>query len=1350
MKISALYVDDEPALLDLGKLFLERTGYFSVETSLSAHEGLKKLSAQAFDVIISDYEMPEMNGIEFLQQVRSQFGRKPFILFTDRGREEIVINALNNGVDFYLQKGGEPAAQYAELAHKVRLAFQRYTSENALRDSDRQLAGIVNHLPDPTFAIDNQGKVIVWNRAIEELTGVRAGEMVGKGDHEYSIPLFGRRTPMVVDLILNPSLDMSGNFKYIEKQDELIIAEREGSFADGRKVHLWIKASPLYDHEGVKKGAIQTIREITEQKRSEQALFESQEKFSHIFQASPAPIFLIHIDTSTYFDVNDRFCELFGYLKEEVTGRSTSEIHIWADPRDHKVFFEDIHKKRIIRNLDARMRDRNGIIHDGLISADLIEIAGSRYVLILMVDISDQKRVEEELTRSEIKYQSIFESTNVGIFQTTPQGTYVTINPTFARMYGFDTPQQMKEEVQNIGATLYTNPHDREEFKHLLHEEGQIRGREFQFKKRDDTTFWGSVNAIAIRDNDDLISTYYGTVIDTTELREAREDLRESNEELYRFNEELLASEEELRQSMIEIAEQNCELEKSEERFRRIVETANEGIWSMDSKFMTTYVNQQMAINLGYAPEEMIGKNITDFMDPGEMADNLIRMNDRSTGKSGRYERKFIKKDGSPCWCQVSATPITDQGGEFAGSFAMLTDITDLKAIRETLTANELQYRSIFESANVGLFKSTPQGRYIAVNPTFSQMYGFETPEQMKDEIHNIGLQLYADPSERARVSQVLEDPGWIKNTEIMFLKKDFSTFWGSINAIGVRDGEGDVTAYYGTVIDVTEERIAREELAQRNEDLHQLNEELVRSEEEIRQNLEEISRQTDNLRESEERFRTVIEKTPIPMFISKNGSVLYTNDVFRDLTGYTADELKGLSVSLLAAPRLREVIRDRNRLREEKKPAPDSYNGFGIKKDGTEYPFHINISLLDLPDGPATLAYVTDLTRKHQEAEGLRARIALPKAAHAMNEEEIFRYCLNEAVQLTRSQDGFLFEMLPGGDSLKLITGSFLPGDMVYEYATPHYIRVSDVNILNECVKTGEVTICDGIYHTTSHRSKQETESSTGHMACIPIKPGDQTIFILGVGNKHGRYDDGDRLILNQLATDMELIIRQKRDEIQIRNANRNLSLLTSVIRHDVFNSLLALGGYLDLMEEDISDPDVKVLIQGAKSASEAIERKIVFTREYEKIGSCNPQWQSIEKTVRNLSTTPFQIRLSRAGFDIYADPMLVEVFDNFIDNSLRHGGSVSEVVISCQEEPDHLICIYEDNGTGISDGEKEKVFERGFGKNTGYGLFMIREILAITGMTITETGELGKGVRFEIIVPKGGYRKTDSHRSS
>ncbi len=181
---SVLYVDDEPGLLEIGKIFLESSNMMQVDIEQSPLEALKKLHSKKFDCIISDYKMPDMDGIDFLKEVRSRFGRIPFILFTGRGREEVVIDALNNGADFYLQKGGEPSAQFVELVHKIKMAIEYYESveatqksEESLRESEKLYRTIFETTGTAMALLDDYNVITLVNTKFEELSGCSKKEV---------------------------------------------------------------------------------------------------------------------------------------------------------------------------------------------------------------------------------------------------------------------------------------------------------------------------------------------------------------------------------------------------------------------------------------------------------------------------------------------------------------------------------------------------------------------------------------------------------------------------------------------------------------------------------------------------------------------------------------------------------------------------------------------------------------------------------------------------------------------------------------------------------------------------------------------------------------------------------------------------------------------------------------------------------------------------------------------------------------------------------------------------------------------------------------------------------------------
>jgi signal transduction histidine kinase len=209
----------------------------------------------------------------------------------------------------------------------------------------------------------------------------------------------------------------------------------------------------------------------------------------------------------------------------------------------------------------------------------------------------------------------------------------------------------------------------------------------------------------------------------------------------------------------------------------------------------------------------------------------------------------------------------------------------------------------------------------------------------------------------------------------------------------------------------------------------------------------------------------------------------------------------------------------------------------------------------------------------------------------------------------------------------------------------------------------------------------------------------------------------------------------------------NKKLKLLSGITRHDIKNQLLALLGFLGLAKMKTTDPDMLHYIEQEENAAVTIQRQIEFTKSYEEIGVNAPEWQDVSVHINALrSLIPAgKIRLTIAvnGLEVFTDPLLGKVFENLIDNSRRHGGRVRQISFSTMQYGlDYIAIVYEDDGVGVREDEKERIFEKGFGKNTGLGLFLTREILSITGLSIRESGEYGKGARFEIMVPKGKYR--------
>ncbi|MCK9591612.1 MAG: PAS domain S-box protein [Methanoregula sp.] len=212
------------------------------------------------------------------------------------------------------------------------------------------------------------------------------------------------------------------------------------------------------------------------------------------------------------------------------------------------------------------------------------------------------------------------------------------------------------------------------------------------------------------------------------------------------------------------------------------------------------------------------------------------------------------------------------------------------------------------------------------------------------------------------------------------------------------------------------------------------------------------------------------------------------------------------------------------------------------------------------------------------------------------------------------------------------------------------------------------------------------------------------------------------------------------------LRQTNDKLNLMNSITRHDILNQLTLILGYNQLMQVQFPDPRLQEYIGKELRAARTIQDQITFTKEYQDIGSQAPKWFNLNNIILSaaagLSLSPITLSVNVDRFEIYADPLLEKVFFTLLENAIRHGKEVTGIVFSTGEQETGLMVIYEDNGVGVPAGHKEDIFRQKYFQHTGFGLYLTRIILSITGISISETGEPGKGARFVILVPKDAYR--------
>jgi PAS domain S-box-containing protein len=478
-------------------------------------------------------------------------------------------------------------------------------------------------------------------------------------------------------------------------------------------------------------------------------------------------------------------------------------------------------------------------------------------------------------------------------------------------------------------------------------------------------------------------------------------------------------------------------------------------------------------------------------------------------------------------------------------------------------------------------------------------------------------------------------------------------------------------------------------------------------------------NRSRQELEESERRFRESLEQIPLISYqLDREGKITFCNEHFLELTGWTREEMTGENWFDMFIP-----VRDRTRMKRgyQKgiREGVSSERHFTpmITRDGEIR--HILLSSIANRSREGEIEGVTfvgeDVTERERATEEMRSSEERLKIIFEYAPDAFF---LNDPagvfVDMNRAA-----EQIMGYRKEDLIGKNFLAIGIITPDEIPRAITLFSHNAGGESRGPGELTLV-----------RRDGTRVVVEMHTYPVR------------------FRGRELILG-IARD---ITERKLGEESLRRVNEKLHLLNSVTRHDILNTLTALTMYLELLGEDEKEPELKKTVLKATQVAGIIRRQVEFARTYQDIGIQSPVWQAVGpialSAMDGAGITTVKVHVDTGDLEIYADPLLGNVFYNLLDNSVRHGENVTGVWLTTMQDERGLKLIYEDNGSGIPRNEKEKIFSRGFGKNTGFGLFLSQEILAITGITIKETGTFGKGARFEIRVPPGLYRSKSAHQ--
>ena len=467
-----------------------------------------------------------------------------------------------------------------------------------------------------------------------------------------------------------------------------------------------------------------------------------------------------------------------------------------------------------------------------------------------------------------------------------------------------------------------------------------------------------------------------------------------------------------------------------------------------------------------------------------------------------------------------------------------------------------------------------------------------------------------------------------------------------------------------------------------------------------------------DALCESERKYRQVVENAHEGIYVIQDERILYSNPrVIEKITECGIPETDFLTQPFFTFihPDDREMMRDRYYRRIRNGDSFPRYPFRMTNRSGATYWWDVYAVVIEWNGRPATLNFARNISE---------------------------HYSLKERLSDTECRYQELLDLLPktviGMDMDFVLTFINRAGEEKWGYASGEMVgrlTLTDLIVGEERGKIQNALLKAGVGERIA---EQETIARTRDGRTFPVK-----IYLSPMVRKSG--------IAGFLAVCVDITGFQDA-RAMLEYTNNKLDLMGKITCHDLRNQLTILDGSLELARTKTTDREVQQHLARIGNVAKNIRIQMSFIDQYTKIGSSVPLWQNVEELIRNIHPDllcgPVQITTDLDGLEIYTDLLFEKVLYNLFDNSMRHGGRVTGIRFSYRNSGKDLELAYEDDGIGIPAPVKARIFTCGYGRNTGLGLFVIEKILSTSGISITETGEPGKGARFVMRVPEGSFR--------
>ena len=635
--LRVLHVDDDASFLNVSKQILEMKGKFEVDDATSVDEALRKMKEQTFDAVVSDYEMPLKDGLKFLSELRATKDETPFILFTGRGREEVAIAALNLGADRYINKLGDPETVFCELAHAINMVVEGKKAKKMLTESEMKYRTLVESslqgiaiaqgVPLPRIVFSNKtfGKILGYTT--EEITSLSpqgVAQLIHEEDREV---FFSRMKERLTGKQALSPLD----FRAVKKDGSIV----------------WLEVISNYIVFNGQPALLGTFLDITDRVEAQKKKKESEEKYKELANALPQIVFETDLTGKITF-VNDQVSKIAGYAPEEVINHQVMQFIIPEQKEKAAENLKEMLLGNVIGSGELTFMRKDGSPFLALVKSAKIfsenKVVGLRGILL---DITEQKKAQDDLQKSEERLRTIVANSPIGIATSYIDKHFLSANDAFCKILGYT-----EDELRKLTFKEITHPEDMEESAARMEdlETGRISSftLEKRYIKKDGSVINGKIMVSATRDQKNRPTLFIAELEDISEQKKKERELKEERKKL-----------------------------------ETITQSIGAGFVVISKDFHVLWANKFIKEYKGDIEGKLCYATLNDLSDV--CPDCGVKKVYENGIDIDAHEYASIDIKGKPYWVEIIATPIRDDAGNIISATEIAVDITEKKNLQQEL-----------------------------------------------------------------------------------------------------------------------------------------------------------------------------------------------------------------------------------------------------------------------------------------------------------------------------------------------------------------------------------------------------------------------------------------------------------------------------------------------------------------------------------------------------------------------------------------------------------------------------------------------------------------------------------------